>query len=501
MKEIENKESQTDKPNEIKTPDTLKETSDKKDRFGDTLDSCSSTDGSKHQDGNLAQTKTKEAQTDRTKISEAKANPKTPEAKKEAYASNLDNLSSTGSLKKTDNSENKRLEQTEGVKEITQPYYDNAEELAKTSEKGKNFTDHTEDHVEQVAEKSVEAANSLEAAIKHGNFQTENHSPDHIPFAGNVDKAALEGAALSHDTGMQGDGYAVFPYRDEDGRIQFKKDADGNIIVNKEDNEDFDQVRSNHSLNSAINVLANREKYKELGYTDEQVDMMAAECMAHSKTSSGVGNLNSRQDWGTCFDCMEAVKEQYNKDHPDAKIDFDRSRFENNDEKFGQLATSTLALRVGDVSRDSGPDAKSQSGDEVHVNRETINDGAGTPLGEVENADIKLGDEDMTNAFSRKIHAGEQNITDNRTYCTEDGTLCHEITIHDGTSAPECTIDAIDDHVKEFASGKGGKYQIHLKFDQPCSAETTENYRYYQTVCAAYKNVELVLPWDNKEDT
>ena len=484
MSEIKKTESNIDNPPETevsKKPEDHKKSED----FGSKLDNISSSSGSNPENKQKLENPEDESKKKSSDV----------QTKKEDEATKLDNLSSTG---KASESEKDRLEKADGVREITQPYYDDARELAKKSETGANFTDHTEDHVEQVAEKSLEAADALEKAIEKGNFQKDD--PDKIPFAGNIDKSVLEGAALSHDTGMRGEGYAVQTYKDENGNIQFKKDADGNIIVNKEKNEDFNEVRSNHSLNSAINVLADRENYKELGYSDEQVDMMAVECMAHSKSSSGVQDLNSKEDWSKCFDCIEAVKDQYNKDHPDAKIDFDRTRFENNEEKLGQLATSTLALRVGDVSRDSGPDAVCQSGEEVHVDRKTIHDGAGTPAGEVEQADIKRGDTEMTNEKSWKIHAGEQNITENHTVCREDGTLCHEITVNDGASAPECTIDAIEDHVKEFASGSGGEYKIEVKFDKPCTPETEQNYKYYQAyVNATYKNVELVYPWDNKE--
>ena len=493
MSEIKNNEKNIDNPpvkEEIKKPEDHKKQED----MGNNLDRMRSTGGtsleSKTAQSRITETpKQKEIKEDKTKTADV-------QDKKTVIGSKLENLSSTGTMKE---SEKDRLEKIEGVKEITKPYYDDARELAKKSEMGANFTDHTEDHVEQVAEKSLETADALEQAIEKGKFQRKSDDPDHIAFAGNIDKSALEGAALSHDTGMRGDGYAVETYEDENGNIQFKKDADGNILVSKEDNQDFDQVRNNHSLNSAINILTDREKYKELGYSDEQVDMMAAECMAHSKSKSGVQDLNNKKDWDKCFNCMDAVIKQYNADHPDANISFDRSRFENNDEKFGQLATSTLALRVGDVSRDSGPNAISQSGDAVHVNRKTINDSAGTAAGEVKNADIKLGDQDMTNEFSRKVHAGEQNIVKNHTNCKDDGSVCHEITVADGNSAPKCTEKAIEDHVKEFASCSGGEFTVEVKFDK-IPEDTTSYEAFKEEMAGKYDNVEIVYPWDPKNE-
>ena len=484
MSEIKKTESNIDNPPETEVP-KKPEDHKKSEDFGSKLDNMSSSSGSNPENKQKLENPEDESKKKSSDV----------QTKKEDEATKLDNLSSTG---KASESEKDRLEKADGVREITQPYYDDARELAKKSEMGANFTDHTENHVEQVAEKSLETADSLEKAIEKGKFQVENDDPDHIKFVGNVDKTVLEGAALSHDTGMRGEGYAVKTYEDENGVKRFEKDENGNFKISKEDNENFNEVRSNHSLNSAINVLADREKYKELGYTDDQVDMMAAECMAHSKSSSGVHDLNSRKDWGECFDCMDAVVEQYNKDHPDTKISFDRTQFENDDEKFGQLATSTLALRVGDVSRDSGPDAISQSGDEVHVDRSTLKDEAGTAKGEVQDADIKRGEEDMTNEKSRKIHAGEQNITENHTVCKEDGTVCHEITVSDGDSAPKCTTEAIEDHVKELASAKGGEFEVEVKFDK--LPEDKQSYEAFRTEMEGqYDNVQITYPWDDKK--
>ena len=403
--------------------------------------------------------------------------------------------------------EQENSERVEGVKEITQHYYDDARTLAQGSEIGQNFTDHTEAHVEQVAEKSLEAADALESAIDKGTFKIESDDPDHVELVGNIDKSVLEGAALSHDTGMSGNGYALEYYKGEDGKKHCRRDEEGNIVVKKENNANFDEVRENHSLNSAINVLADREKYKELGYSDSQVDMMAAECMAHSKSSSGVADLNSRSDWGECFDRIDAAIDQYNKDHPDEpNLTFDRKRFESNDEKMGQLATSTLALRVGDVSRDSGPEAISQSGKKVYVDRNTVNDAGGTKDEEVKNAEITRGEnrEEITNEISRPIHVGEQNIVENHTICNEDGSVVHEIKVDDANSAPKCTQKAISDHIGEFASASGGNFIMDIDFNTPTSEKTKDDpvrksYDDFRNdMQAKYKNIEITYPWDKE---
>lgn len=505
MSEIKNNEKNIDNPpvkEEIKKPEDHKKQED----MGNNLDRMRSTGGASLE-AKTAQSRILETPKQK-EIKENKAKNVDVQDKKTTIGSKLENLSSAGTVKEKEHSEKNRLEKADGVKEITKPYYEDAKELAQKSEVGSCFTDHTEAHVEQVEKKSREAANALEKAIQNGKFQKESDDPDHIQFVGDVDKDVLSAAALSHDTGMRGDGYAVRTYK-ENGEIQFVKDADGKIIVDEVDNKDFDQVRSNHSLNSAINILADREKYKELGYTDEQVDMMAAECMAHSKSSSGVQNLNSRKDWEKCFDCIDSAWDQYKKDHPGDYVDFDRTRFENDDKKLGQLATATLALRVGDVSRDSGPEAKSQSGEEIHVNRETINDAGGSIKNEVGSAEVTKGnphkkldlpEDKLTKA--KQVHIGEQNITENHTICKEDGTVVHEIRVNDGTSAPACTAEAISDHIGEFESAKGAEFTIEVTFDKPCASDKEKQaYEDLRDKVEAKpdNNITIIYPWD-KED-
>lgn len=307
---------------------------------------------------------------------------------------------------------------------------------------------------------------------------------------------------MCHDTGMAGDGYALKPIFDEngikkkdiDGKVLYENDENGNYVVERCNKDNFDEVRSNHSLNSALNVLANREHYKKLGYTDEQVDTIAAECMAHSKSNSGVDNLNSKNTWSACFDRIEASVQAYNKDHPDSHIKFDRTIFEQDEQKLGQLATSTLALRIGDVSRDSGPDATSQSGDVVHVDRETVNNEAKSLEDEITNAKVTCGGKEVTNPISKQVHIGEQNIVENRTYTAEDGRLHHQITVNDSNSAPHSTIFSIRDHLGELKTAAGAKFTVDINFNNECSPHAKHEYeKLRHAVKKDYPNVDIQI--------
>lgn len=394
------------------------------------------------------------------------------------------------------------------VRDITQSYYEQAGELAQSNEIARVYTDHKESHVEMATEKSLEAGDAIKEAVHKGYLGTNSDAENHVIFSGDIDRNTLEGAALSHDTGMAGNGYALTPVlsedgkqlKDENGNIVYEKDSDGNYVIHPEDNSNFNEVRENHSLNSAINVLQNRDQYKEAGYSDEQVDKMAAECMAHSKSSSGVSDLNDKSDWSDCFDRIDATVDAYNKDHTDSQISFERATFERNGSKMGSLASETFALRVGDVSRDSFAGAEAQSGEKVNVDRDTLNNRAGTVEGELEGANIRIGEKGdiIDNLKSRQVHAGEQNISGNHTYLGVDGKLTHEITIADGISVPKCTQEAINDHLGELASARDEQFDVNVRFDNPCDAYSEESYEQFRAEAKdAYPNVTINYPWDD----
>ncbi len=407
------------------------------------------------------------------------------------------------------NLEKERLEMSDKVRDINSSYYEQAGELAKNNLDGRTFTDHRQEHVEMVSDKSLEGAYAIKEAVDRGGLG-QNSKEGRVRLSSDIDEKTLEGAALSHDTGMRGEGYALTPAldesgkqcKDERGKKLYEKDESGNYVIHPVDNNSFNEIRENHSLNSAITVLENRNQYKDAGYTDEQIDKMAAECMAHSKSSSGVSDLNSKDDWTDCFDRMDAAIEAYNKDHSNSPISFNRTLFESDNNKLGSLASETFALRVGDVSRNSHADAKAQSGEGVHVDRTTIDDRAGSIEGELKNAKITIGENgnSVDKPKSRQVHVGEQNISDNHTFVNEEGILTHEITVADGTSAPKCTQEALKDHLGELASAKDESFDVNIIFDKTCDEFVKESYEDFRiNAKKRYPNVTISYPWDNEE--
>ena len=376
------------------------------------------------------------------------------------------------------------------VIEIVKPYCDKARDIARADKEGRAFTGHTEKHIYQVAEKSQEVADALEVSIDNSTLfnkdtiENNENDSDRFNFKSDIDRNALHAAALSHDTGMSG-GYKVTETKIEGGKTQYGISTC----------ETFKDIRNNHSLNSCINVLENRGKYKEIGFSDEQIDSIASLCMAHSKTNSGVKDLNSKEEWGKCFDKIEATIEAYNKQHQGKVILFNRSAFEQSEEKLGKLVTSTQALRLGDVSRDSHSNDESQSGEYVHVDRSTINDKATNWEDEVRNVNVDINGDKVDSEKSKQVHIGEQNVINNQSYNNDDGKFTHEITINDMNSGKLCTREAIKDHITEFS--KDVNANIVIKFEGECLEENKNSYNDliedFETV---YENINIIYPWD-----
>ena len=395
-------------------------------------------------------------------------------------------------------------EEMEPVRDLAWPYYEDAAEVAQDSpDYGRAFTDHKEDHALMVAIKAVEAGSAIEEAARLGTLPVEA-AADRVAFSTEIDYMTLAGAALFHDTGMYGNGYALEETADADGAPTLAMREDGLYRARPEDNLNFSEVRTYHSLNSALYVLASREELREFGYTDVEIDKMAAECMAHSKSNSGVQDLNSRFAWEECFLRLDSVVAAWNEERAGDPIAFDRTPFETDGDLLSALATETLALRVGDVSRDSGPDAEVQTGETVHVERDTLNNRGGSVPGELEQAVIFIAEtnDPVENLKSRQVHAGEQNIVENHTLLNDEGIVTHEITVLDGCSAPRCTQGAVEDHLGEFYSARDGKFIVRMIFLQFEDADGffRDSWEDFRLMAADfYPNLTLQFPWDEEE--
>ena len=182
-----------------------------------------------------------------------------------------------------------------------------AKQVADNGETYSNFLTyrtHCEGHVREVAIKTMEAVQAIQEALSKNNMKG---------FSGDVNLYECYIAALWHDTGMAA-GAAGVPgldsYVDSNGNIQTKE---------LEETENGDLTRSNHSFNSAMAVLMNADQIAQLGVDPNIIALL---CFSHSKSNSGIGVLNSAEDWSVCISKIENAVEYYNSENPDNPIKF-----------------------------------------------------------------------------------------------------------------------------------------------------------------------------------
>ncbi len=372
-------------------------------------------------------------------------------------------------------------------------YSDGKKTAIKDKEYLGDFTNHTEEHVLMVADKTLEIMDSFEKVIKKGTFQKpdtfsiNNQDSNRLNFGvGNINKATMVVASIYHDAGMKSGGYIL----DKEGKVVLddngkpKKATDGN------------DIRKNHALNSAIILLVDRELWKD---SEIDVDTASLLCFAHSKSTSGVRDLSRKSDWSNGFDKLDRVVKAYNAEH-EKKIYFNREKFENDEELLSALSTSALAIRLGDVSRDSGRHARAQNGGEIVVYRSTVNSLANDAPGEAMNARVynyRTGF--VKGLFSRQVHVGEQNNILNHTLVDESGKVYHEMTIEDGNYAPYCTFQNVIEHCGEIESAPDADIYINIQFNN----DVTSHYqKVYNQMRQAYydqkgeKAIKINFYWD-----
>lgn len=377
--------------------------------------------------------------------------------------------------------------------QLTEDYYAGAKQTAiEDTEFLADFTGHTQEHITMVAEKSLEILNTLEKAIdkgtlqKYGTAEANLNDTNRFNFGKGLEKRTLVAASIFHDSGMNKGGFVLT----KDGQVTL--DENGKALKASNGND----IRKNHALNSAVNVLVNRDELEKMGIN---VDMACLLCFAHSKSASGVRDISSRADWESGFDKLDRVINVFNNEHEN-KIFFNRRSFERNDDLMAELVSGTMAIRLGDVSRDSGKHAKAQNGGEIIVYRSTVNSFAKSAAEEADKALVyNYGLGPVKGVFSRQIHVGEQNNVLNHTVMDESGQVYHEMTIDDGNYAPHSTFQNIIEHAGELASGPDADIRIKILFNNHVDSRFVAVYNQMREDC--YKNmgnkaVIIIYPWD-----
>ncbi len=361
------------------------------------------------------------------------------------------------------------------VKEISAKYYSNAKEIAKRYVELRTYSDHGTHHAALVAVKSLEAANAIDVA-NLGN-----------PWYSSIDRRELEIAAFMHDTGMDGG--------------QFKTYTDGNAL------------RKDHSLNSAIHVLENREAIAALGVN---VDAVALDCMGHSKSCSGVRDLTSWEQWTDCFNRIDEAVELYNQKFPSAQIYFDKSTwttgetyqipsrknprqlvevYKFNRETLARSASVIAALRIGDANREAAQFPYTQTGETIEVDFKSYVTPAKDWHAEIAKAKIFIVDSNGnktslltqgvdTNGFGRMYMAGEGNLSMSCEYNPETGNVREVFKILHGASFPLSTQNCIEERLGELDTMKKFPVEAHIKIVGDYSkVDKKKIYRIYSRYC------------------
>ena len=411
-------------------------------------------------------------------------------------AATVDSSKVPDSIKKVkfnpEGTENKKLrevfetEEIERIKEMVCSHYENAGQIGKINEKLKFYKEHNNietGHIYKTLEKTCETANDVEEL-----FASDDFGGLYSPY---IDRKTLQMAALYHDTGMDGN---ILAENYEEGLENYIKDAKGKNTEKKNKTDEElkkeyeDNFRNNHSLQSAIHVLRDREKIQSMGVDPDEVAII---CFMHSKSCSGMKNLaDGGGKWLKSFEKIENEVDSYNKKHPEETITFNKKCLSNekgeiDEEKLARMRSSCICIRLGDADGHDYTTNETQGGRKIEIDEKTVNVDphdvrksrieakeqcasleecgnlkASLAQFEVRKMDIyeggqKLTDENDESGIGRIYAVGEKNFKKLQTEVQTEGdkkVLVHSVELTDGNKAPYSTMYCLEERVKEMAT-------------------------------------------------
>ena len=248
------------------------------------------------------------------------------------------------------------------------------------------YRTHCEGHVDEVAKKSMESATAIQEALSAHQMNG---------FSNEVNLYELYISAIWHDTGMAA-GAAGVPGLDS------TLDSNNNIETKiLKENQNGDLTRSNHSFNSAINVLINADTISEYGVDPNIISLL---CFSHSKSNSGISILNKASDWSLCISKIDNAVQFYNSQNPNNPIVFangdptfvdslvtsgilnstasepasttnkkgETVNYTNytdiNMDVLSRIASEAFALRLGDANTNNNNLGTNQAGNKIDIN-------------------------------------------------------------------------------------------------------------------------------------
>ena len=406
------------------------------------------------------------------------------------------------------------------LRDVASVHYENGKQLGDKVPEFNTYKEHHDiesGHIEKVRVKSLEAADALEAHFSQNDYDGL-YSP-------NIDRRTIEVMSIYHDTGMDGnikaEDYeterAAFISDEaqrekyvsnalakkekeaaETGKI-FDRETEENKANEKFEREGFENhFRPNHSLESAIHALRDRESISKLGVNADEV---ALGCLVHSKSNSGLRNIASEDDWRVAVGRLQDRVDEFNQSHPDEQIHFDSSFLLNKDDSFNQeklseMRSEAIVLRIGDANGHDTNSRTSQNGKAIEFTLEekTVTDELPSDFEskfengdyeayflEVQSADVKVDGVELNNAndpkgISRMFAVGEGNFRSLNCEVEDNGTIKQNFELCDGNAFPLSTQHCIEERLGEYKTAQPMNYTPVVKLGSNCSDEVYNSY-------------------------
>ena len=215
---------------------------------------------------------------------------------------------------------------SEELANIVSQTYENARQSTKKVEMQQlySYCDHTESHVLQVAFLTVNSLTKVNSVSKRSAAITEEQF------------AEMFYSGLFHDLGMAAGSFDTNGNPTNLGINMIANylkseipmgELSPEIINSKEYKKLAKFVRENHTINSAMAILSNREYIQSIGLNPDRLALL---CFSHSKSNSGVGKLDKVSDWSYSIQKINSAVTEMNKalsKMGKAEIRFDTSSF------------------------------------------------------------------------------------------------------------------------------------------------------------------------------
>ena len=292
-------------------------------------------------------------------------------------------------------------------------------------------------------------------------------------------------------------------------------------LAKKEAAEKFEKdgfenhFRADHSLESAIHALKDRELLEKHGVNADEV---ALGCLAHSKSNSGLTRIKDEGDWQKTIKCLEDRVKTYNETHPDDPIQFDKSFLVKEDgtfeqEKLAQMRSEVITLRIGDANGHDTNSRTSQTGKQIEFSLEKKPSGEELPddiekkidakeydsfFMEVQNAEVFVDGVKLDNSkesdpkgIARMFAVGEGNFKALRCEPDEKGNIKQTFELCDGNAFPLSAQKCIQERLEEYHTAKPMEFKPVVVLGSDCSDEVYASYMKFKNEVKKKYNVEL----------